>query len=175
MFRCILKFSFKSPLIYLLLFTSVLLAKERGKEDLNISFLAPVHFGKMTSGFSFKRKHPVLNTYLPHMGVDLAVDYGSPIFSVTSGQIIRVGSSAVYGNFLIISHGFGYESLYAHLSQASGSLTVGSMVAAGSIVGYVGCTGYCTGPHLHFELRKNGKSFDPLKVIDLKTSSRTGG
>jgi murein DD-endopeptidase MepM/ murein hydrolase activator NlpD len=97
-----------------------------------------------------------------HAGIDIAVGYGTPIHAAASGTVIFAGWMGGYGNFVIIDHGGGLSTGYAHQS----SIAVGSgSVSQGQVIGYVGCTGHCFGPHLHFEVRINGTPVDPLGYL----------
>ena len=118
--------------------------------------------GAITSGFGM-RYHPILGYARLHAGIDLRAGYGQEIKAAASGRIIFSGVRGGYGNTLIIDHGGGMTTLYAHQS----SVTVGydDQVDAGSIIGYVGSTGLSTGPHLHFEVRINGTPVDPADYI----------
>jgi len=98
-----------------------------------------------------------------HTGVDIAAPYGSPIFAADSGEIIFAGWWDGYGKAIVIDHGKGRATVYAHMSRLYPS--VGSTVAKGQTIGLVGSTGYSTGPHLHFEVRKNGKPVNPMSYL----------
>jgi murein DD-endopeptidase MepM/ murein hydrolase activator NlpD len=95
-----------------------------------------------------------------HEGVDIAAPKGTLIHATMAGQIVRTGLSQSYGNFVEVMHLDGISSFYAHMSRTAG-LKVGDPVKSGDVLGYVGSTGHSTGPHLHFEIRKDGEHFDP--------------
>ncbi len=97
-----------------------------------------------------------------HVGVDFAAPAGAPVISVADGRVIDVGPRGGYGNLIVIEHAGGYTTRYAHLSGFAPDIEVGSEVRRGSEIGYVGSTGFSTGPHLHFEIRRDGVYFDPL-------------
>lgn len=99
--------------------------------------------------------------YRTHMGIDYAAPVGTPIFSVANGKVIHLGYSGAFGNLIILEHPGNYRTYYAHLSNYNVELAVGNEVRRGLEIGYVGSTGRSTGPHLHFELRKNGVYVDP--------------
>ncbi len=99
--------------------------------------------------------------YRTHMGIDYAAPSGTPIFSVANGRVIHLGYSGAFGNLIILEHPGNYHTYYAHLSNYNVELAVGNEVRRGLEIGYVGSTGRSTGPHLHFELRKNGVYIDP--------------
>ena len=97
-----------------------------------------------------------------HVGVDFAAPIGTPVVSVADGTVIDRGMRGGYGNLIVIEHAGGYTTRYAHLSAFASDLEVGSEVRRGSEIGYVGSTGFSTGPHLHFEIRRDGTYLDPM-------------
>jgi len=97
-----------------------------------------------------------------HAGIDIAVGYGTPIHAAASGTVIFSGWMGGYGNFVIIDHGGGIATAYGHQSSIA---VGGGSVSQGQVIGYVGCTGHCFGPHLHFEVRINGTPVDPLGYL----------
>ncbi|HWE44747.1 MAG TPA: M23 family metallopeptidase [Caulobacteraceae bacterium] len=99
-----------------------------------------------------------------HEGVDIAAPKGTLIHATLDGEIVKTGLSSSYGNFVEVEHMDGIHSFYAHMSRTAG-LKVGEPVKAGEVIGYVGATGDATGPHLHFEIRKDGEHFDPAKFM----------
>ena len=104
---------------------------------------------------------PPKQRYRTHMGIDYAAPIGTPIFSVANGRVAHIGYSGAFGNLIILEHPGNYHTYYAHLSNYNVELAVGNEVRRGFEIGYVGSTGRSTGPHLHFELRKNGVYVDP--------------
>jgi murein DD-endopeptidase MepM/ murein hydrolase activator NlpD len=98
-----------------------------------------------------------------HPGIDIGVPTGTPIHAAASGKVIWCGWMSGYGNLVMIDHGGGLASLYGHQSRIAASC--GENVSQGQLIGYVGCTGFCTGPHLHFEIRLNGSPVDPLGYL----------
>jgi murein DD-endopeptidase MepM/ murein hydrolase activator NlpD len=118
--------------------------------------------GGVASGFG-SRLHPVLGYYRMHSGLDIGGAMGQPIFAAKGGTVIRAGWNGGYGNSVIIDHGGGVTTLYAHQSQLEAA--VGQTVSRGDIIGQVGSTGLSTGPHLHFEVRVNGVAVDPLQFM----------
>lgn len=118
--------------------------------------------GPVTSAFGY-RIHPIFGTQRLHTGIDIGVGYGTPIYAAESGVVILSGGFGGYGNAVVIDHGGGLATLYAH--QSSIAVGYGVAVSRGDLVGYVGCTGYCTGAHLHFETRENGTPVDPMKYL----------
>jgi murein DD-endopeptidase MepM/ murein hydrolase activator NlpD len=99
-----------------------------------------------------------------HTGVDFAAPRGTPILAAGNGVVEKVGRNSGYGNMTIIRHTNGYETLYGHQSGFAKGLAPGARVRQGQVIGYVGSTGLSTGPHLHFEIRVNGKPVDPLRI-----------
>ena len=114
--------------------------------------------GAVTSGFG-PRLHPILGYYRMHTGWDMSADSGDPISAAASGTVILAGWFGGYGNCVVVDHGGGVTTLYAH--QTSVAVSYGDSVSAGDTVGYVGSTGLSTGPHLHFEVRIDGNLVDP--------------
>src|SRR6266540_1575881 len=98
-----------------------------------------------------------------HPGIDIGVPYGTPIHAAAAGRVIYCGWESGYGNLVVIDHGGGFATAYGH--QSSIAVSCGQDVAQGQVIGYIGCTGFCTGPHLHFEIRVNGVPVDPLGYL----------
>jgi murein DD-endopeptidase MepM/ murein hydrolase activator NlpD len=98
-----------------------------------------------------------------HAGIDIAVPYGTPIHAAGAGTVVLAGWVSGYGNYTCIDHGGGMATCYAH--QSSFAISQGAAVSQGQVIGYVGCTGHCFGPHLHFEVRINGTPVDPLGYL----------
>ena len=125
---------------------------------------APIDSYRISSHFNKKRLHPIFKTTRPHLGTDYAAPRGTPIYSTGEGVIIHKGRKGGYGNTVIIKHGNIYSTLYAHLSKYRKGLRVGKKVKQKEIIGYIGSTGYATGPHVHYEFRVRGKHKNSLKV-----------
>lgn len=123
---------------------------------------SPIRFGRITSGFTMRRFHPVLKVNRPHLGVDYAAPIGTPIRSVGDGTIAFSGWSGGGGNVIKVRHNSTYETAYKHLSRFAPGIKRGSRVKQGQVIGYVGNTGLSTGPHLHFEFYQSGRYVDPL-------------
>jgi len=137
---------------------------EKGN-SLRKSFLkAPLHFSRISSRYSGRRFHPVLKIYRPHTGVDYAAPAGTPIMAIGDGTVIEKGYNGAAGNYLKIRHNSVYTSGYNHLSRFGSGIGHGTRVKQGQIIGFVGQTGYATGPHLDMRFWMNGKPIDPLKV-----------
>ena len=118
----------------------------------------PLDFGRVTSAFSSKRYHPILGIYRAHLGTDYGAAHGTPIHAVADGTVISAGRDRGYGNVVVIRHHSGYSSRYAHLSRFGSKIRSGTKVKQNDVIGYVGSTGLATGPHLHYELRQNGRA-----------------
>ena len=129
----------------------------------------PVDFTRISSKFNLKRLHPIFGTKRPHKGVDYAAPTGTPIYAAGAGKIKFVGKQRGYGNVIYIQHSGKQVTVYAHMSRFVSSIKKGQHVKQGQRIGYVGQTGYATGPHLHYEYRLNGKYLDPLKVTKIIT------
>jgi murein DD-endopeptidase MepM/ murein hydrolase activator NlpD len=124
--------------------------------------IPPLDSIRVTSPFGY-RIHPIYGTSILHTGVDLAASEGTPIHAAGSGVVVSAGWMSGYGNTAVIDHGGGLATLYAHQSVLIAS--AGSRVSQGQTIGRVGCTGSCTGPHLHFEVRVNGSPVNPMPYI----------
>lgn len=124
----------------------------------------PLRLAYISSRFTNRRFHPILRTWRAHRGVDYAADSGSPVEATGKGTIVRRGWNDSYGRVIDIRHANGFLTRYAHLSGWAAGTAVGSSVAQGQVIGYVGMTGLATGPHLHYEMHRNGRPVDPLTV-----------
>lgn len=124
-------------------------------------FMRPVG-GRLSSGFG-NRRHPILGTTRLHAGLDFASPSGTPIRAAASGTVVSAGSMRGYGNTVIIDHGGGYSTLYAHCSRLM--VRSGQRVNQGQVIAAVGSTGLSTGPHLHFEIRVNGRPVNPASYV----------
>lgn len=122
--------------------------------------MAPVA-GRITSGFGV-RYHPILHFARMHAGIDFGAAWGSPIVAAADGEVIGAGWTGGYGRQVQVSHGGGIVTTYSHMSGIAAS--PGQPVRQGQVIGYVGSTGLSTGPHLHFEVRMNGRPVDPMSV-----------
>jgi len=151
-------------------FTAVRFEREDGKAEyftadgrpLKKSFIrSPIQYARLSSRFG-TRRHPVLGTQRMHKGVDYAARTGTPIMAAGDGRVVSVGWQGGYGNTVVLDHGKGHTTLYAHMSRTA-KLRRGDRVSQGQVIGYVGSTGLSTGPHLHYEFRVNGVHRNPLQ------------
>ena len=137
---------------------------EKG-ESMKKAFLkAPLKFSRISSGFSYHRKHPVTGKVRAHTGVDYAAPTGTPVMSIGDGTVISKGWGGGGGNTVKIRHNSVYTTAYLHLSRYAAGLKVGDRVRQGDIIGYVGSTGMSTGPHLDFRVWKGGTPINPLTM-----------
>lgn len=139
---------------------------DKGGESLKRMFLkAPLKYNRVSSTFSYHRKHPVTGKVKAHTAVDYAAPTGTPVHAIGDGTVTLCGWDGTGGgNRIRIKHMRGYESCYMHLSKFAPGIKVGSRVSQGQLIGYVGATGTATGPHLDFRIWENGKPIDPLKL-----------
>ncbi len=131
---------------------------------------APVA-GRQSSGYGMRR-HPILGYTRMHAGIDFAARYGSPIYAVTDGVVAFAGRHGGHGNYVRLEHGGGLATGYAHMSRIAAS--PGQRVRRGQVIGYVGSTGLSTGPHLHYELYRNGVTVNPMSVKFTSTAQLAG-
>ena len=137
---------------------------EKG-ESMRKAFLkAPLKFTRISSGFSYHRKHPVHGDVRAHTGVDYAAPTGTPVMTIGDGTVISKGWGGGGGNTVKIRHNSVYTTAYLHLSKYAKNLKVGNRVHQGDVIGYVGMTGTATGPHLDFRVWKNGTPINPLTM-----------
>ena len=137
---------------------------EKG-ESMRKAFLkAPLKFSRISSGFSYSRKHPVTRKVQPHTGVDYAAPKGTPVMTIGDGVITSMKYEGAGGNTIRIRHNSVYSTAYLHLSGYAKGLKTGQRVRQGQVIGYVGSTGRSTGPHLDFRVWKNGSPINPLKM-----------
>lgn len=148
-----------------------------GKASTKSFLKTPVPAGRLTSRFGL-RKHPILGFTKLHSGIDFAAPRGTPVFAAAAGTIEFIGWNGTintgYGKLIIIKHNATYKTAYAHLNGFRVGLKEGSSVRQGEVIGYVGSTGYSTGPHLHYEVIKNGTKINPAAVtsFSVKTLSK---
>lgn len=132
---------------------------------LGTTFLkSPLKVYRITSRFTPRRFHPILKVFRPHYGVDLAAPIGTPIMAVSDGIVSFTGWQRGYGRIIILKHKGGYKTYYGHLSRFAKGLRKGNRVSKKQIIGYVGRSGYATGPHLDYRIKKNGHFVNPLRI-----------
>ncbi|HYD24659.1 MAG TPA: M23 family metallopeptidase [Croceibacterium sp.] len=132
--------------------------------------LAPVP-GRVTSGYG-QRRHPILGYSRMHAGIDFKASYGTPIYAVSDGTVQYAGRHGGHGNYVKLSHGGGLGTGYAHMSRIA--VSVGTRVRRGQVLGYVGSTGLSTGPHLHYEMYRNGATVNPSSVAFVTRAQLSG-
>lgn len=136
---------------------------EQGKSLRKAFLKAPLNYKRISSHFSYARKHPVYKIVRPHTGVDYAAPKGTPVVAIGDGTVIERRYKGQAGNMVKIRHNSTYTTAYLHLSKF-GNIAVGQRVTQGQIIGYVGSTGASTGPHLDFRVWKHGAPINPLKM-----------
>lgn len=140
--------------------TISLLATKKAEMLASIPAIRPLkNMYSISSGFG-RRYHPILKTLRPHTGIDIAAPRGTPVYATADGYISGEPGGSGYGIVVIINHGYSYKSVYAHLSKKA--VKAGQKVKRGQIIGYVGNTGLSLGPHLHYEIIKNGSYVNPV-------------
>lgn len=135
-----------------------------GKSVRKAFLRSPMEFSRISSGFASSRFHPILNKWRAHKGVDYAAPTGTKIKATADGVVDFVGTQGGYGNLIMVRHSDRYTTVYGHLSRFARGLRRGQHVSQGEVIGYVGMTGWATGPHLHYEFRMDGQQRDPLRV-----------
>ncbi|HXH05898.1 MAG TPA: M23 family metallopeptidase, partial [Vicinamibacterales bacterium] len=137
----------------------------QGRSLRRVFLKSPLKFvPRVTSGFSYRRLHPVHRVYRPHLGVDYAARYGDPVVAVADGVVVSAGWAGASGRMIRLRHARGYESYYLHLSSIARGIRPGARVAQGQLIGRVGASGTATGPHLDYRLRKDGRFVNPVAV-----------
>lgn len=143
-------------------------------KSLKKAFLkSPLQFSRVTSGFSM-RLHPISGKWKQHKGIDFAAPAGTPIRAVGDGMIDFAGTQGGYGNVVVVQHGSVYSTAYAHLSRMAPGMRRGKRVSQGEVIGYVGSTGWSTGPHLHYEFRVNNDARDPNSIVTPQAQALAG-
>jgi murein DD-endopeptidase MepM/ murein hydrolase activator NlpD len=137
---------------------------EDGKTLRKAFMRSPLSFTRITSGFSLARFHPFLQTWRAHKGVDFAAPTGTPVHAAGDGKVASAGWQNGYGNAVVLQHGATYSTVYAHLSRFATGIKPGARVAQGDVIGYVGQTGWATGPHLHYEFRVDNEQRNPMTI-----------
>ena len=137
---------------------------EDGKSLRKAFLRSPLEFTRVTSGFSQARMHPFMQIWRAHKGVDFAAPSGTPVRAAGDGKVSVAGRQGGYGNVVMLQHAGAYSTVYAHLSRFASGIKPGAQVAQGELIGYVGQTGWATGPHLHYEFRVSNDQRDPLTI-----------
>ena len=133
-------------------------------KSLKKAFLkSPIEFSRVSSGFSM-RVHPLSGKWRQHKGVDFAAPTGTPIRAAGDGVVEFAGVQGGYGNFIILKHWSNYSTAYAHMSRFAAGIRKGTKVSQGDVIGYVGSTGWSSGPHLHYEFRVQNQPRDPMSI-----------
>lgn len=134
-------------------------------ESMRKDFLrAPLEFTRISSNFNLRRNHPLFNVSMPHRGIDYAAPVGTPVRAAGDGTVRVAGRTRPNGNYVVLRHGETFETKYLHLSRIARGIRQGTRVTQGRVIGYVGATGYATGPHLHYEFLVNGVHQNPRTV-----------
>jgi len=126
---------------------------------------SPMEFTRISSGFTLGRRHPVFRDWRAHRGIDYAAPAGTKIRTIGDGVVEFAGVQRGYGNVVIVKHDKDRSTLYAHMSRVAPAITEGSKLTQGQVIGFVGQTGWASGPHLHFEFLVNGEPNDPEAVL----------
>jgi len=138
---------------------------DRDGKSFQKTFLkSPLNYRRISSFFSFGRRHPILKKVRAHTGVDFAADHGTPVVASANGAVKEIGWKGGYGHCVLLEHKNHFATLYGHLSRYAESLQAGDAVEQNQVIGYVGSTGLSTGPHLHYTMFLNGQAIDPLKI-----------
>ena len=134
-------------------------------ESMRKDFLrAPLAFTRISSNFNLRRNHPLFKISMPHRGIDYAAPVGTPVRASGDGTVLVAGRTVANGNYVVLRHGETFQTKYLHLSRIARGIRQGTRVAQGKVIGYVGATGYATGPHLHYEFLVNGIHRNPRTV-----------
>jgi murein DD-endopeptidase MepM/ murein hydrolase activator NlpD len=141
-----------------------------GVGETRSGLVAPVP-GRVTSGYGMRR-HPILGYRRMHAGLDFKAGHGTPIYAVTDGTVQFAGRNGGHGNFVKINHGGGLATGYAHMSRIA--VSSGTRVRRGQVIGYVGSTGLSTGPHLHYEVYRNGSAVNPTSIAFVTRAQLSG-
>jgi murein DD-endopeptidase MepM/ murein hydrolase activator NlpD len=131
----------------------------------NRPFYAPVDLVRISSLFQAHRFHPIRRMRRAHEGIDFEIGEGANIYAAQAGTVIRMGRNHAAGKFIVIRHANGYETYYNHMSSHYANINPGDFVKNGQLIGFIGCTGHCTKPHLHFAVRRGGRFIDPIFLI----------
>lgn len=125
---------------------------------------SPVHYVKISSTYKPRRFHPIKRRTIAHLGIDYVLPQGDPIVAPANGIVVKKGRTRAAGNYVVVEHKNGLKTFYNHMTTIDKSISKGKRIKAGEAIGTIGCTGYCTLPHLHFAVKKNNRYIDPAKV-----------
>lgn len=134
----------------------------------------PLNLSRISSRFGLRR-HPVLGFTRLHAGIDFAAPTGTPVLAAGDGRIVEAGVNGGYGRWVKVSHDNGLATGYAHLSRIASGVRRSARIRQGQVIGFVGSSGLSTGPHLHFELHRNGRPVNPLDVAQTSRRQRLDG
>ena len=137
---------------------------EDGK-NLRRAFLrSPMEFSRVTSHFTLARFHPILQTWRAHRGTDFGAPHGTPVRATGDGTVDFAGRQGGYGNLVVLKHHGAYSTSYGHLSRFAPGVRKGTRIRQGEVIGFVGATGWATGPHLHYEFRVANEHRNPMSI-----------
>jgi murein DD-endopeptidase MepM/ murein hydrolase activator NlpD len=144
-------------------------------KNLRKAFLrSPLAFTRISSGFSNARFHPIFQQWRAHRGVDYAAPLGTPVRATADGVVELAAVHGGYGKEIVLKHQGRYSTIYGHLSRFAAGIRAGARVTQGEVIGYVGATGWATGPHLHYEFLVSGTQTNPLSVALPTAPALTG-
>ncbi len=126
---------------------------------------APLRYSRVSSGFTYKRKHPILGIVRPHLGIDYAAPYGTAVHAAADGKVQFSGNKGDYGKIVILTHGGAFQTYYGHLQSIGRNIHPGLYVKQGDVLGKVGATGLATGPHLDYRMKKGNTFVNPATII----------
>ena len=146
---------------------------EKGRSARKALVLTPIDGARISSGYG-RRRHPILGYTKMHRGIDFAAPRGTPVYAAGHGTVEVVGRNGGYGKYVRIRHNGSYKTAYAHLRGFARGVSRGRRVRQGQVIGYVGSTGRSTGPHLHYEILRNGRQLNP-KRLNLPSGRKLAG
>ena len=137
---------------------------DQGKSIRKTFLKSPLNFRRISSGFSYSRRHPLFHSNRPHYGVDYAAPIGSPVIATADGVVRYAGWKGGLGKYIEVRHSNGWVTGYGHLSRFAPGIIPGRRIEQQQVIGYVGTTGWTTGPHLHYQVEISGRYVNPLKM-----------
>jgi murein DD-endopeptidase MepM/ murein hydrolase activator NlpD len=146
----------------------------KGQSVIRALLRTPLNLSRISSRFGMRR-HPILGFTRMHTGIDFAAPPGTPVLAAGAGRVVQAGRKGGYGNWVEIYHGGGLATGYAHMLRIARGIRPGARVRQSQVIGFVGSTGLSTGPHLHFELHRNGRPVNPLTVARTALRARLAG